>query len=188
VAQKVFNLTATRSMQPGPFSSVGVAVLLAVASFWTGSVVHRPNITQAEPALVRTSEPAARKSRRRRTTTTSAPPPAKEVPLTGVAQRRKRSRKRASDSASPASEHSLVALIIVAVVSVVGGGYASQRFQAASTAEPVLRDLAPHFGNDGAVSPPRSVARTVPLVPEPQLGSVGDSSLLAQLARREVRQ
>ena len=187
MAQKVFNLTATRSMQPGPFSSVGVAVLLAVASFWTGSVVHRPNITQAEPALVRTAEPAARKSRRRRSTTTLPPPPVQEVPLTGVAPRRKRSRKRASDSASPASDHSLVALIIVSVVSVVGGGYASQRFQA-STAEPVLRDLAPHFGNDGAASPPRSVVRTVPLVPEPQLGSVGDSSLLAQLARREVRQ
>ena len=84
-------------MQPGPFSSFGVAVVLALASFWTGSVAQRPGLlqtTEQEPLVI--TKPVAPKSRRRRSTTTAAPPPAPEVRRASAVKRRKLSRRAVS--------------------------------------------------------------------------------------------
>ena len=177
-------------MQPGPFSSIAAAVILALGSFWTGSLVHGPGAPLvADQELVRVAPAAARKARRRRATTTPAPAPAKKAPLTGVAPRRKRAKKRTRDSQTPAAGASYAALATVAVVSVLTGALASQRSPAAAQPSRDLADLAPGFGNDGVASPPRPsqvAAATVPV--ELELGSFGNSALLASLARREVRQ
>ena len=177
-------------MQPGPFSSVAAAVILALASFWTGSVVQGPGAPQvADQEPVRVAPAAARKARRRRATTTLAPTPAKKVPLTGVAPRRKRSKKRSRDSGTPAVGASYAALATFAVVSVLTGALASQRTSAAAEPSRDLADLAPGFGNDGAASPPRPSRVAAAAVPvELELGSFGNSALLTSLARREVRQ
>ena len=47
-------------MQPGPFSSIAAAVILALGSFWTGSLVHGPGVVSVlTGALASQRSPAA---------------------------------------------------------------------------------------------------------------------------------
>ena len=174
-------------MQPGPATSLATAVLLAIASFWTGSVVHRPatlpDLVQEVPL---TAAPAGGKRRRRRSvvaTTTPAPPPVEAPSRVATKRRKKRS---AADREGNSSGTSFTALATVAVASLLVGAFARQQYGPPAAAASELVELAPGLANDGRRSPTKA-APAAPATPL-ELGIVGDRALLASLARREVRQ
>ena len=173
-------------MQPGPASSAVAAVLLVLTSFWTGTVVQRPAIHQDLVQQVPLAAAAGGAKRRRRRseppTTTPAPRPV-EAPRR-VARKRLKQRSSA-DRQGSSSGSSFATLATVVVASVLVGAFAHQHYGRAPVASSELVELAPGLSNDRQLSPTKQAP---PVLVDPlELGVVGDRSLLATLARREVR-